>query len=551
MKRCAVLAAVAVAGALACGGGGGAGDPAIDPGADEAADVVADGADVPGDAPVEVPADPAPEAASDVAADLPSDAALDVAPDLPADLPADVPGDVPPDAPADLPPVDAGPDLPPVEPRPFVPGLSTHVSPWDPVSRAQEMDLDRAAGMEVLRTDFIWSQIEPAPGDFRFDGYDQMVADAESRGMRMLVLLVYSNALYESVPGSTSSLDPAAYARFAAACAARYGTRVAGYEVWNEPNLDRFWTPRADPAAYGALLKAAAAAIRRECPACTVVSGGLAQAGGMGPWRPWTFLEEAWLAHPDLGDAFDVLALHPYTVFQWLSPEEDNETGSLPVMIDRARLLLAAHGTTKPLWVTEGGWPSAPPPPAGPETPPFPNVDNVDQARYLVRGQVLAASRGVEMFLWYTTFDGPLSGGDSSENWFGLMGHDPDASDDVPPALKPSYAAARTMNTLVGGRAWEAEGLSSTPGVRAHRFGARAGEAPPGSVLVAWAEAGEVEAVLPATAGGQPFRAPDRVLSWTGEPAPFATDDAGIRLPVGPDPVFLVWDGGETTGLSR
>lgn len=68
------------------------------------------------------------------------------------------------------------------------------------------------------------------------------------------------------------------YARFAGAVAARYQGRIAGYIIWNEPNLAVNWggKNRPDPTTYAALLKAAYTAIKAADPDALVISAGLA-----------------------------------------------------------------------------------------------------------------------------------------------------------------------------------------------------------------------------------------------------------------------------------
>src|SRR5439155_16083437 len=88
---------------------------------------------------------------------------------------------------------------------------------------------------------------------------------------------------------------------------------VAAWEVWNEPNIAAFWSPKPDPVLYARLLAAAAAAIRETDPHALVLSGGLATASDRSNGRtiaPETFL--AALYRRGVRHTFDAVAVHPY-----------------------------------------------------------------------------------------------------------------------------------------------------------------------------------------------------------------------------------------------
>jgi endoglycosylceramidase len=422
----------------------------------------------------------------------------------------------------------------------FVPGLSSHVSPWDAAGRIQELDLDAAAGLATIRRDWIWTDIEPTKGDFRFEGYDAIVDDAAARGIEVIPILAYGNGWAYGAAGEDSTLDTAAFAAFAGACAAHFQGRVRSWEVWNEPNLPNFWRPAPDPDAYGKLLKAASAAIREACPECRVVFGGMSSFWQDDPTKPWSFLEEVWRIHRDLALWIDAIAIHPYTAFQMAAPEQDLLSGTVVSMVASARRIQALRGVYRPLWITELGWPAAPPPPHGPETVDWiPNVSVEDQARYLVRGAVLAASGGVDVMLWYTTSDGPGPATPPSENWFGLIGYDPDPGAGDPPFLKPAYHAAAQMSKMLAGRP-HAGTADGGPGVRAHLFGPSTDGQKTGTVAVVWAEGGDTVATFRTDPAGWPAATPGEVRTMMGEEGTWSAVEGGFAVTAGPDPIYLL-----------
>jgi hypothetical protein len=153
-----------------------------------------------------------------------------------------------------------------------------------------DLDAVAASGAGWLRLDVDWPTVEPEAGRRDWSAVDRVVDAARDRDLRVLGLLAYTPE-WARPPGTTTHappLDPAAFAEFAGAAAARYRDTVDAWEVWNEPNLPDFWEPRPDPAAYAALLAPTAAAVRAADPGTTVLTGGLAPAhtdgdGGVAP----------------------------------------------------------------------------------------------------------------------------------------------------------------------------------------------------------------------------------------------------------------------------
>jgi hypothetical protein len=113
------------------------------------------------------------------------------------------------------------------------------------------------------------------------------------------------------------------------------------YEIWNEPNVDRFWPPRPNAGEYATLLRAAAAGIRRADPAARIVSGGLAR-------FDLPFLA-AVIAAGGMGEV-NAVGIHPY---RRLAPE------SLAAELPPLRQLLAnGSAASLEIWDTEWGYAS-------------------------------------------------------------------------------------------------------------------------------------------------------------------------------------------------
>jgi hypothetical protein len=229
----------------------------------------------------------------------------------------------------------------------------------DPVRLAAELDAIRASGARWVRVDVDWSGAEPSPGRYDFSTVDRVVEAAASRDLEVLGLLSYTPAWAR--PLGTDQFrpptDPAAMARFATVAGHRWGSRVAAWEVWNEPNLGDYWSPRADPAAYTRLLTTVAPALRAADPGTPVLSGGLAPAvTGDRDVDPVTFLDGIYVA--DGADALDAVAVHPYS---YPARPDDLTTAGWNsfVRLPLIHAVMSENGDDdKKVWITEYGAPT-------------------------------------------------------------------------------------------------------------------------------------------------------------------------------------------------
>lgn len=435
-----LLAALLAAGAVlaaACGDGG-----ATAP--DAAADLAAA---------TDVGLSPDAPGPSDVVA---ADAVRDAAVDTPAPLDAMAPGDTAPDA---LVPGDAAVDTD-AAPAPWWEGLApaptgvtlrallgvaSHMSQGVAPDARRDFELDayESLGGIGFREHFRWDDGEPENDRFEFAGYDVQVALAKEHGCELLPMVGYDVAWAQQVPGEDSSIRPADFEDYAFHVAEHFCADIRTYEIWNEPNLYVFWEPEPDPAAYGALLKAAARGIRAACPGARVGTGGVAF-WDLRHWdADWGFLRELSAAHPDICDAFDVAMVHPYTWLMQRAPEYDGSVGAIQTpgyveMIRRLRAWLADAGCPdRPIVYTEAGWPSW-------------GLGEELQARWLARGYLLSAHLGVERYHWYTFWDSEPDPREipQQDNWFGLFawpGEDGSVRQE-----KPAFAALRGLVTVLG-----------------------------------------------------------------------------------------------------
>ena len=79
---------------------------------------------------------------------------------------------------------------------------------------------------------------------------------------------------------------------------------IRDWQIWNEPNLTRYWSDAAVRAAYVRLLQASRRALRAADPGSRTILAGL-------PNESWIALRKIYKAGGR--GAFDAVALHPYT----------------------------------------------------------------------------------------------------------------------------------------------------------------------------------------------------------------------------------------------
>jgi len=184
------------------------------------------------------------------------------------------------------------------------------------------------AGVRFVRIDYAGDQIEHVAGKYDFSIEDRIADKLAAHGITELPIVLQ----YSAPPWATGGAkypaiwsNPALYSTFAATVAAHVKERypkIARVELFNEPNLDGWWTNPADPAyasndgsAAAAYLHGAYAAIKAVTPSLTVVAPALA-AGGK-EVDPRTFFEHLYASGCRRGACWDVLSVHNY---RWENP---------------------------------------------------------------------------------------------------------------------------------------------------------------------------------------------------------------------------------------
>jgi hypothetical protein len=270
-------------------------------------------------------------------------------------------------------------------------------------------------GMADVRDELYWQLVEPTAGAFNFPAnYDAYMTALGNAGISPLIELTFENANYDGgqTPYTVAGFN--AYARYATEVLRHYGNRIRAVEIWNEYNgsfakgpatLDRAGT-------YTKMLKTAYAAIKAARPDVTVVGGATAGV-------PLPYFEKLFAA--GALDFMDAVSIHPYRPAS--TPE------GLEVQIAALQALMARYGASKPIWVTEIGWPLH-----ASVAPGDQEVDESIQAQFLVRSCVLLASAGVRRVYWYELRD------DDTDPLMGLVLNDSSFT------RRKAHAAMKNLN---------------------------------------------------------------------------------------------------------
>ena len=241
-----------------------------------------------------------------------------------------------------------------------------------PAGLQREFDVMAANGVETVRYVIYWADLQPnkagdvpagwvsgrngVPTDVSIT--DRFFEQAARHGMRVIPVVLRSPKwasenpkLYAAPPS-----DDDAYAAFLGTLVDRYGPSGSfwaehadvprrpqrSWQIWNEPNIDRYWaSPKPFERHYVRLLRTARKTIKATDPGAKIILCGFANDS----WRPFARAYRA-----GIRPYFDVAAVHPFS-------------GKLSNVIKIVRLnreVMAKYGDrAKRLEISELTWPSA------------------------------------------------------------------------------------------------------------------------------------------------------------------------------------------------
>ena len=303
-----------------------------------------------------------------------------------------------------------------------------------------------------------WDPEDPV-WDYHWASLDQAVTDAVDAGLEPVLLIFATPRWAAQVSACKSDVcapDPAEYADFAHAVAARYDGRTDGlprvryFQAWNEANIHPFFLPQfaggqtVSPEIYRSMLNFFSGAVKDVNPGNLVITSGLAPLKRPGSVAPLEFMRQMLCMHGrrhprrvcPAEARFDIWSTHPYTpgspVRHGYGPD-DTTIADLPKM---TRLLRAAErqGAIRtdldrvPFWVTEFSWDTKGPDPEG--------VPLWRHARWTAEALYRMWRAGVSNVFWFQLRDQPGDGAPPDIFQSGLYFRGDTLADDRPkPAL--------------------------------------------------------------------------------------------------------------------
>jgi arabinogalactan endo-1,4-beta-galactosidase len=299
-------------------------------------------------------------------------------------------------------------------------GISAHLEGLSQTDATKQLDLMQQAGINWIRLEFHWNNIEPTQGTWGFSKYDYLVSGILSRGMQIIGLLSqYHVPTWYGTPSNKPPL-PQDYAAWISSVASRYAGQIPLYEIGNEPNSNGNWYPQASASAYTALLQAAYPAIKSADNNAKIISGGLSPSGAI---TPENFLTQMYAS--GVQGYMDYIGYHPYS---W--PASPDFTQWPPTFSELANLknIMTANGDgNKQIMATEVGWPTYP----GGDT-------EANQATYIGRVYQKIMHEGYQYVAIACIYDFLDDGTDANnpEDHFGLLRTDY--------SQKPSYSSMQS-----------------------------------------------------------------------------------------------------------
>jgi len=330
-------------------------------------------------------------------------------------------------------------------------------------------------GAGWTRYPIYWNVVERTSGQYDWSGYDRLLTADHRAGLQTNAILLATPSFYQAggsvvglyepifsngsdTPTPNSGLNPNnVWAQWVFATVNRYkpngmlaqtvpGVGVRVWEVWNEPDLDLFWS--GTQADYARLLKVAYLVIKQVDPSATVMFGGLAYG------NPDT---EDWLdavlqiyatdpAAPLNQWYMDAIGIHSYI-----------EARRTALIIARMRQTLERYALSKPIWLNETGisvWDDYPGPTFAADNPLERRWRGTQQqqANFVLQSSAYAFAAGAEKVFFHQLYDD--CGNDSRYDAFGLY-RNPRGADcfgDHPQAdtPRPSAGAFRLLARFFG-----------------------------------------------------------------------------------------------------
>jgi hypothetical protein len=294
-----------------------------------------------------------------------------------------------------------------------------------------ELEMLSQAGFHWIRQDLVWAQTEKQAGVYDFSAQDRLLASLDQFHLRALLILDYTNPLYDGGKPTCSEAGRQAFANWAVAAVTHFQGRGIIWEIWNEPDGEWFWKPKPNAEDYAKLAVTVSKAIHEAAPDEFVV-GPAFSVGLPWPWPPrLNFLDV--VAGSGVLNYWPAITIHPYL-------QTGPETyGSVYA---KCREIIGKHlaaGQKVDLYCGESGYTEA-----------WPGIDQATQGKYLARLFLFNVLSDVPLTIWYDWHDDGPNPKDGEQR-YGTVHYDYHAGATPVYDPKPAYLAAQTYSRQLTG----------------------------------------------------------------------------------------------------
>jgi hypothetical protein len=232
---------------------------------------------------------------------------------------------------------------------------------YGPGTLQQRLDELQTLGVDLVRVNVAWNQVEPREGTYNWSAYDAAIKGLHARGIEAMLTLVSTPAWANGGQGTNwVPLTGKTFAAFAAATARHYPF-VKRFLIWNEPNQRRWLRPTLPSLYVQRLLNPAYTAIHKVRKRALVGGGVTAPRAATGGISPAVWIRSMGAFHAKL----DAYAHNPYPLTPAETPLSGGCTHCSTLTMATLPTLIAdvgkAFGKSKRIWLTEYGYQTDPP----------------------------------------------------------------------------------------------------------------------------------------------------------------------------------------------
>lgn len=323
-------------------------------------------------------------------------------------------------------------------------------------------------GVRMVRIDFHWRKVQRDPDTWTLDHFDSFVDAAERHDVNVLALLSFDNDAVEQSPEGrkrdkyVAPEDVPLFLEYVRRIVTRYKDRVYAWEIWNEPDMPRFWKGTAEE--FYDLARRTADAVREVDPEARLL--GTAMTSPLGAHVP-SMIEG--MHTSGALRKIDHPTMHTYV----------SDPRGYYHEFFRVQNAAAKAGHPGSIWITELG---------APDGGVYPWRASSDLlAEHVIKAHTIATSVGIEKLVWYCYRDGGLGSQrdapENSEAFFGLVAHDGQWK---PGAHAYRLFAKNCSNSVIRSDLVEVSGGIGARQLRSALYRRDSGE----STLVLWFEPG-------------------------------------------------------------